>query len=79
IQERRRAEIEVAMDWHKANGGDALMVTFTFPHVRFDTLAELLAKQAEAFKLLRKGRVYGQLMTSLRFVGLVRSLEVTHG
>ena len=79
IQERRRAEIEIAMDWHKGNAGDALMVTFTFPHVRFDTLAELLAKQAEAFKLLRKGRVYGQLMTSLRFVGLVRSLEVTHG
>jgi hypothetical protein len=79
IQERRRCEIEKAMTWNVANGGAAMMVTFTFPHVRFDNLRDLLKKQAEAFKLLRKGRAYDDLMKSLGFVGLVRSLEVTHG
>lgn len=80
IQERRRGEIEQALSWHaEVNGGQAIMVTFTFPHVRFDTLRDLLDKQAHAFKLLRKGRVYGELMKSLGFLGLVRSLEVTHG
>ncbi len=79
IQERRRTEIEQAMTWHKGNGGEAIMVTFTFPHYRFDTLPDLLSKQAQAFKLLRGGRVWHVLTKSLGFVGLVRSLEVTHG
>lgn len=79
IQERRRCEIESAMSWHKGRGGAALMVTFTFPHVRFDTLPELLAKQAAAFQFLRSPRAYKDLMKSIGFSGLVRSLEVTHG
>jgi hypothetical protein len=79
IQERRRTEIEKAMTWHKSNAGVAIMVTFTFPHVRFDALPDLLTKQATAFKLLRSGRIWSELMKSVGFVGLVRSLEVTHG
>lgn len=79
IQERRRTEIEQAMAWHKSNGGVAIMVTFTFPHYRFDSLPDLLSKQAQAFKNLRGGKVWHGLTKSLGFVGLVRSLEVTHG
>ncbi len=80
IQERRRGEIEQALSWHQeVNGGQGIMVTFTFPHVRFDTLRDLLSKQAHAFKLLRKGRKWDELKKSLVFRGLVRSLEVTHG
>lgn len=79
IQERRRGEIEQAMRWHADNGGEAIMVTLTFPHVKFDTLAELLAKQAAAFQFLRGSRAYKGLMRSVEFAGLVRSLEVTHG
>lgn len=80
IQERRRCEIEQALSWHaEVNGGTAIMVTFTFPHVRFDSLPDLLAKQAEAFKLLRQGSPWTRLKDSLGFLGLVRSLEVTHG
>lgn len=80
IQERRRGEIEQVLSWHReVNDGQAIMVTFTFPHVRFDRLSDLLSKQAKAFKFLRSGRVWSELTKSLGYVGLVRSLEVTHG
>jgi hypothetical protein len=79
IQERRRGEIEVLLAWHAGNGGDSLMVTFTFPHVRFDSLAELLRRQALAFKYLRSGKAWQNFTRSFGFLGLVRSLEVTHG
>jgi hypothetical protein len=80
IQERRRGEIEQLLSWHRdVNSGQAVMVTFTFPHVRFDRLADLLHKQSLAFKFLRSGRAWVELTKSLGYVGLVRSLEVTHG
>ena len=79
IQERRRQEIEHAMTWAKSSGLAAIMPTFTFPHRSFHTLAGLLEKQAEAFKLLRKTRAYRRVMERIGFRGLIRSLEVTHG
>ena len=79
IQERRRQEIEHAMTWAKAQGLAAIMPTFTFPHRAFHTLADLLEKQATAFKLLRKTRAYRRVMERIGFKGLIRSLEVTHG
>lgn len=55
------------------------MVTLTFPHTAFDSLAELIRKQREAFKRLRSGKRWVSLMKWARFGGLVRSLELTHG
>ena len=79
IQERRRGEIEQGMGAMAAAGFTPIMATFTFPHVRFDSLRDLLQRQALAFKFLRKGRQWDQLKKSIAFGGLIRSLETTHG
>jgi pyrimidine deaminase RibD-like protein len=88
IQEVRRQEIALAMKHFiakaKAKGVEgkfkqAVMVTFTFPHTRDDSLKELLVKQSEALKKLRAGNVWTLFKNRIGFEGLVRSLEVTRG
>lgn len=79
IQERRRGEIEQGMSAMQAAGFAPVMVTFTFPHRSFQSLADLIGKQARAFMLLRSGREWQQLKARYGFGGLIRSLEVTHG
>jgi hypothetical protein len=79
IQERRRLELEHLVEWADAQGLQAIMVTLTFPHTSFDTLSELLERQADAFKRFRAGGPFRRLKADIGFQGLVRSLEVTHG
>lgn len=79
IQERRRLELEHLVQWAQDQGLQVIMVTFTFPHTGFDTLSELLDRQADAFKRFRTGGPFRRLKDALGFQGLVRSLEVTHG
>ncbi len=79
IQERRRGELAQLLEWVYANGYQAQMVTFTFPHTRFDSLPDLLSKQRAAFKKLRSGKIWDSFKTRYGYVGLVRSLEVLHG
>lgn len=75
IQERRRAEIQQAIDWAQAAGYTCFLVTFTFPHKSWNSLDDLLTKQSEAFRRLRNSRGYKRLRPD----ALIRSLEVTHG
>lgn len=75
IQERRRAEITQAIAWAEAQGLVSVLVTFTFPHKAWNGLSDLIQQQREAFTHLRKTRAYAKLKP----VGLIRSLEVTHG
>lgn len=75
IQERRRTEIQQAIDWAKVEGHTVALVTFTFPHNAWQKLRDLLTRQAEAFRRLRVSRGYKRLKP----MGLIRSLEVTHG
>lgn len=79
IQERRRLELEHLVEWAEGQGLQAIMVTFTFPHTGFDSLGDLLERQADAFKRFRRGSPFTKLKASIGFQGLVRSLEVTHG
>lgn len=62
-----------------AGFNQAVMVTFTFPHAIDDDLKTLLNKQAEALKLLRKGKSWDLFKKRIDFKGLIRSLEVTRG
>lgn len=62
-----------------AGFNQAVMVTFTFPHALKDDLKTLLVKQAEALKLLRKGKSWDLFKKRIDFKGLIRSLEVTRG
>jgi len=79
IQERRRLELEHLVQWAGDQDLQAIMVTFTFPHTGFDTLSDLLNRQADAFKRFRRGSPFTRFKDSIGFDGLVRSLEVTHG
>lgn len=79
IQERRRHEIQQAIDWANSQGLYVFLVTFTFPHQAWQKLADLIPAQADAFKRLRKGKRWDRHSRSIGYQGLIRSLEVTHG
>jgi len=79
VQERRREEIAVGIDWAYANGLKAVMITLTFPHLVSDDLGDLLDKQAAALKMLREGRTWKRFKAAYGYDGLIRSLEVTIG
>ena len=79
IQERRRQEIAQAFDWSYENGHKVIMVTFTFPHNAWQKLEDLLVAQTDAYTKLRAGNPWKRLKDSIGYVGLIRSLEVTHG
>lgn len=79
IQERRRQELVQFMDYAYSSGHAPVMVTFTFPHVRFDSLQDLILRQRMAFKLMREGNSFQLFKKRFAFKGLIRSLEVTHG
>lgn len=79
VQERRREEIAQAIDWAYTKGLQPVMITFTFPHHQWDSLPDLLEKQADAFRRLRRGSVWQRLKDRMGYRGLIRALELTHG
>ena len=79
IEERRRKEVQTVFDWAASKGLDSSMLTNTFPHGMGDDLKELFAGQARALKLFRDDRTYRREMKAIGNVGLIRTLEITHG
>lgn len=79
VQERRRDEIAQAIDWAYQQGLQPVMITFTFPHQSWDSLPDLLEKQADAFRRLRRGSVWQRIKERMGYRGLIRALELTHG
>lgn len=79
VQERRRDEIAQAIDWAYQQGLQPVMITFTFPHQAWDSLPDLLERQADAFRRLRRGSVWQRLKDRMGYRGLIRALELTHG
>lgn len=79
IQERRRQEIEQAVEWAYAKELQPMLVTLTFPHRRKHKLLDLLKLQAAALKKLREGAPWTRWKTRNGYEGLIRSLELTHG
>ena len=45
ISEKRRGELNAAIEQHKSRGGDVLLLTLTTPHARGDDLAALVAQR----------------------------------
>lgn len=79
IQQRRRSELEQLTAWTQATDRAQIMVTFTFPHTRIQSLKSLLLAQREAFRKLRSGKAWMKFKKSNGLQGLVRSLEITNG
>jgi hypothetical protein len=79
---QRQTELAYAMKKHTANGGHAYLLTFTFPHYRDQTLAELMEPFAKARNRFQSSKGWKKVMgaegTAGRLGG-VTSLEVTYG
>jgi hypothetical protein len=79
IQEGRRSEIAQAIDWAYANAFQPVLITLTFPHKHWQSLAELIEGQSRALRLLRVGSPWQRFKNSVDYQGHIRSLELTHG
>ena len=79
IQEKRRQEVAMAMDWAYTNGFKCVMVTLTLPHTKFDKLEGLFESQKNSLRYLRSGKAWSKYKEKIGFQGLIRSLELTHG
>jgi len=79
ISERRKHELQKAIEQHKQSAGDVLLLTLTNPHYLGDKLAYVLAGQTLALKYFNAGRSASEFNQSIGYMGSVRALEVTHG
>lgn len=79
ISEKRRGELNAAIEQHKSRGGDVLLLTLTTPHARGDDLAQLLARQAKALASFTAQRAVKGILAEMGELGRVRAFEVTHG
>ena len=80
ISERRRFELLQAIQSHKSNGGDVLLLTLTVPHYSFTRLDDLLKSMAEALAgHFYSGKSISTLFSKIGHIGHIRALEVTHG
>lgn len=79
ISERRRLELLQAMEQHKANGGQVLLLTLTNPHTLTDDLPAMLKAQALAMSRFNGTKAARLLWSSIDCLGTVRAWEVTHG
>ena len=78
--EKRRLEISNATtQWVDLMGGEMLLVTFTFPHSKGDSLEELLTKQSLAFKYFKGRSAYSKhIRSEYEIKGTIKSLETTY-
>jgi Replication protein len=79
VRHGRAVEIDRALRAHLARGGGIVFATFTVPHDRGMSLADLWQTIAESWKTLIAGRARQTLRDRWGLVGFVRSFEATHG
>jgi hypothetical protein len=79
ISERRKMELQQAIQQHISLGGDVLLLTLTNPHYLGDKLSDVLEGQRLALKYFNKGAVVDRFNKSIGYRGQVRALEITHG
>ena len=80
VSERRREEIETAVERHiEETGGQVFMITLTFPHGAEDDLKKMLKRLRKALTRFKGSRRMGKLKRFLEVVGTIRALEVTWG
>jgi len=76
IRSRRAVELGQLDEWA---GDGARLVSLTIAHRRGDSLAELLAGLANAWRRVCMGAPWRRFRERCRIVGYVRAAEVTHG
>lgn len=76
ITERRRIELTQAIELHDFKLG---LSTFTLQHSFDDKLSVVLLAELEAYRYLKKHRVWTEFCGDYKLMGSVRSLETTYG
>jgi hypothetical protein len=79
ITERRRSELDLAIERAKAIGLNAYLVTLTAPHIAEDALGDLLTKFSRARFLMKNRKQWKAWALRVGLAGEIRALEVTHG
>ena len=81
IAERRRVELQQALEAAKAKGWGIHFVTLTVPHGIGDDLHEILGKLSTALKKLSGNAPFkkAKAQTGLQIYGYIRAQEVTYG
>lgn len=79
ISERRKEEVERAIEVAKGLGLTVKMVTFTIPHGMGDDLHDLYAGMLAAWRSTSTSRAGQRLRKGLELVGYIRVIETTHG
>lgn len=79
IAERRRSEIVMAMEQHRATGGAVQLLTLTTPHTRHDKLSELLEMQSKALQGFLRDKSVKKVFSEMGYIGQIRAWEGTHG
>ena len=77
ISERRRSELEQAIERCIANGGAVYLVTYTISHKRYDSLETLLQSFLSARRRMRQGRAAQEFRKQFGILGTVSVREVT--
>lgn len=79
ISERRRNELQQAVDQHHYERGCMFMLTLTAPHQFKDTIGDLLVKHKNALHKFLADWSVNQVLKAMEVLGTVKALEVTHG
>jgi hypothetical protein len=79
ISEHRRERLKVAVDRAVVEGHGVALVTLTFPHGAGDVLTDILEKFTKATRALKSGKRAVTRARRIRYLGEIKTLEVTHG
>jgi len=77
IRTRRSLEVEHLAKWHRASGGELVLLTLTLRHQYGRDLSTMVGGLSDAFRRLQRSAVWSLVRPKL--AGQVRSLEVTYG
>jgi hypothetical protein len=77
ITEKRRKELNQAVEKHKENGGSISLVTRTIPHTKKDSLLSLRDRFRLADKYMKKHRQFKKMRGAFGVFGDVKAFEIT--
>ena len=79
ITERKRLEIQQALDIHAERGGSVAMLTMTLQHHLGEALEDVREGLKEASRRFWRGNPIQKILTRFGILGKIRGLEVTYG
>ena len=79
VTEKRRQELQAAINTWAKSGGEVYLMSLTFPHQENQSLESNLKLFSESLKRFKNGRAYKATMKATGALGSIRALEVTHG